>query len=415
MRLRAWNAARLERIGLVDRIRQPAGLGRGPVDGLIGKLDGVGLDGGDRGRNERSPAARRPGDQRLHRDGGGRRQHLGRRRVRRGRTGRNQPRHPFEQRRGVGRDTGRLGKPRGIVGGQPVDHGQARVDGRAVLGVDPPVDRRGEDDAAALLQANEGVSPGRMVGRASRAGDRDEPAADGEAGQGRADMAQGRVLHRAVDVQGGRERRVHQHDGRRHGGVQVVVDVRGVVAGDGNILEQLGEQRRAALGQLIERQLGARLLGVNSQQARAGRRLEHEIARPQRRRNGGDEGEPRRGAELLQRLAGFGAAGVGREKRRDLLDHREPRGRRSGFAENRRSVFALEQHLRRLASVAGGLPVPGAFGVGTAEGALHHCTQGARIDGAAAFEVGEQGARGGEDRLGGRGKAGSHRKRGGGR
>jgi hypothetical protein len=39
----------------------------------------------------------------------------------------------------------------GAIGRNPVDHGQARVDGRAMFGVEPTVDRRGEDNARLVL------------------------------------------------------------------------------------------------------------------------------------------------------------------------------------------------------------------------------------------------------------------------
>ena len=41
MRLRAGNADRLQAVGLIDRLRQPAGLRRLPVAGLVGELDGT--------------------------------------------------------------------------------------------------------------------------------------------------------------------------------------------------------------------------------------------------------------------------------------------------------------------------------------------------------------------------------------
>src|SRR3546814_7088745 len=55
-----------------------------------------------------------------------------------------------------------------------VDHGQAGVDGGAMLGIDRTVDGDGEHDAPTLLQPNERISPGRIIGREARPGDRDQ-------------------------------------------------------------------------------------------------------------------------------------------------------------------------------------------------------------------------------------------------
>lgn len=83
----------------------------------------------------------------------------------------------------------------------------------------------------------------------------------------------------------------------------------------------------------------------------------------ERGRDAGDEGKPGRGRELLERLAGLRPARMGRHERGDLLDHRQPGLRRTGFTEDRASVFTQEQDLRGLAGVIGRFPVPGAFRV----------------------------------------------------
>ncbi len=70
-----------------------------------------------------------------------------------------------------------------------IDDRQAGLDRRAVAGIDTTIDRRGEHDAAAFLEADKGVAPGRMVGRDAGASDRDQPPAIGKASERRRDMA----------------------------------------------------------------------------------------------------------------------------------------------------------------------------------------------------------------------------------
>ena len=88
-------------------------------------------------------------------------------------------------------------------------------------------------------------------------------------------------------------------------------------------------------------------------------------------------------------------------KRRDLGQHREQGGRGIGPRPHRRTELAQEQHLRGLASLVGGLPVPDAIGVGTAEARHHGGAQRLGIDGAAAFEIGQQQSCGGDEGGGG--------------
>jgi hypothetical protein len=51
------------------------------------------------------------------------------------------------------------------------------------------------------------------------------------------------------------------------------------------------------------------------------------------------------------------------------------------------SVFAQEEDCRYLAGLIGCLPVPGAAGVGCAEGCFHRCAKDRGIDPLAAFEM----------------------------
>src|SRR3546814_10626729 len=100
------------------------------------------------------------------------------------------------------------------------------------------------------------------------------------------------------------------------------------------------------------------------------------------RDRGGGAGRKSKGdrrREVLKRLALFGAAGVSGEKARDLGQHRQRGGGRSGLGAKGRAELAQEQDRRRLAGVVGGLPVPGTGGVGGAEDGLHRGTQHERV------------------------------------
>ncbi len=127
-------------------------------------------------------------------------------------------------------------------------------------------------------------------------------------------MAQRRVRHPAFHMGCRRERRVHQHHARPHRSIEMVVDVGGVVARDGNVLEQLAEQAGAGGGEFVKDQMTARQFGEDRKQAGPGRGLQHQIR--ERDRGGGarHQAERERGGELLQRLALFRAAGVRRQQ-----------------------------------------------------------------------------------------------------
>ena len=189
-----------------------------------------------------------------------------------------------------------------------------------MAGIDAPIDGSAKHDAAALLQADEGLAPGRMVGRETGAGDRHQPSTVGKAGKRRGDMAQGGIGNGAIDMRCGRERWVHQHDARSHGIVEMVVDVRRVVASRRSTGKELPKQSRAGFRQLIQGQPAAREFSKDGEQARTGRGLEHDIGRGDRSRGGGGECELDRRRELLQRLALLGAPRMGGQKRRDLAE-----------------------------------------------------------------------------------------------
>ena len=310
---------------------------------------------------------------------------------------RHQPGHPIQQRGGIGRHAGRRRKDSRILGRHAVDDGQAGLDGGAVARIDPAVDGGGEHDAAALLQPDEAVAPGRIVGRQICARDGDQAAAFGETRQRRGDMAQRRVRDPALDMGGGRERRVHQHDGRAHGRIEMIVDMRGVVARDGDVREQPAEQFGAGLGEFVQDQPRAGQLGEDRQQSGPGRGLQHEIGGRDR---GGRAGRRSRAPIGVENCW---SAWLSSERRvcdgssAATLASMASSAAASPRGPHRGAELAQEQDLRRLAGLVGGLPIPGAFGVGTAEGRRHGGAQRLGIDGAAAFKIGKQQLRGGDE------------------
>ena len=140
-------------------------------------------------------------------------------------------------------------------------------------------------------------------------------------------MAQGGVGDAAIDVRERGERRVHEHDAWNDAGVEAIVDLRGVKAGDGDTGEQMAQQRGARVGQLIENERPAREFGEDGEQAGASRRFQHEIGGRDRGGGAGREAQSDRRRELLKRLAFLGAARVGGKKTGDLDQHRQHGGR----------------------------------------------------------------------------------------
>ena len=185
------------------------------------------------------------------------------------------------------------------------------------------------------------------------------------------------------------------------GRIEVIVDLGGVEARDGDGRKEGGEQRRPGLGQLVQHERAAGDLGQDGEEAGSGRRLQHAVRRPDGGCGQGREAERGRRRELLEGLALGGAAGVGREKAGDLGQGGKPGSRRVGFAEQRLSVFAEEEDGRGLAGVIGRLPVPGAGGVGGAESRFHGGAQDRGVDALAALEMREELLGGGDDRAGG--------------
>jgi len=139
-----------------------------------------------------------------------------------------------------------------------------------MLRIDDAVDGGGEHEPGALLQAREGVGPSWIVGREARSGDRDETPAFAQPRQGRGDMAKRRVRHAPIDIRHRRERRVHQNHARRDGGVEMIVDLRRVEAGDGDAREEVIEQCRTDLGEFVQDQRAGGQFGEDGEQSGAG-------------------------------------------------------------------------------------------------------------------------------------------------
>ena len=168
-----------------------------------------------------------------------------------------------------------------------------------MTGIDASVDGGREYDPAALLQADEGIAPGRVVGREVRAGYGDETAAINQMGQGRRKMAIRGIRHATLDMRGHGERRVHQHDAGAHRVIQMIVDVGRVVPRDHNIGKQQCEQIGARARQLVQSEARACKFGKDRQQAGARRRFQNQIGCVDRSRGSSRKSERNRRRELL--------------------------------------------------------------------------------------------------------------------
>ena len=252
--------------------------------------------------------------------------------------------------------------------------------------IDFAVDRGGEDDAPMFLQACEGIPPFRRVRGEAGTGDGDEASTGRQASQRRGDMTIGGVGHAPGDVGHHRKWWVHQHDAGNSIGVQIVVDLGRIEACDRKGWKEGREKRAARLGQLVEMEPASGNFGENGEQAGAGRRFQHDIVHGDRGggRRGESQGDRRR--ELLEGLALFGTAGVRGLKAGNLGEQRQCACWRAGFAEKRLSVFAQKQDGGAFANVIGGLPIPGAIGIGAAEGSIHRDAERGRVDALTLFK-----------------------------
>jgi hypothetical protein len=93
----------------------------------------------------------------------------------------------------------------------------------------------------------------------------------------------------AVHMSRHRKWRVHEHDHRTHGGIEMVVDVGGVVSGDAVARKQTVEQICAGVGDLVQDQAATGKFGMNGEEPGARRGLQHEIGGRNRGGRGGYE------------------------------------------------------------------------------------------------------------------------------
>lgn len=410
MGLSAGNTEDLKAVVFVDRIADVTALGGLPIVGLVVKRFGLRRGGRDRARDPRCPV-----EIAAHGAGRGRGRRSGRQAGQfDGEPWRNLFGDPAHERSGIRRDARSGLKDRRIVGRQLVDNSEPGVDRRAVLGIDGPVDRCREDDATAFLETGEGRGPDRIVWREAGAGDRHQPAAWRKARERRGDMAERGFGHAALDIRQHGKWRIHEHDGRNHGRIEMIVDLGRVEAGDGQGRKEGREQPGAHLGQLVEDERAAGDLGQNGEEAGPGRGFEHTVGRGDRGGGHCRQAKRDRGRELLEGLRFLGAAGMRRQQQGDSGQQRQAVGRGAGLTQQRLSVFADEQHRRRLARLVCGFPVPCAGRVGGAEGGLHRGAQRDCIDALAAFEMGKQQGRSVEDAGGDIGFGSERERRGGG-
>ncbi len=171
------------------------------------------------------------------------------------------------------------------------------------------------------------------------------------------------------------------------------MDLRGVEPCDRCRGEEAVEQSRAGSGEFVQHERSAGQFGEDGEQTRASGRLQNTVGRGDRRGGGGHQTQRDGGGELLKGFAFRRAAGVGRQKLRDLRQHRQHGGRRCGFGADCRAELAQEQDRRRLACVIGGFPIPGAGCVGGAEGGVHRAAQRGGVDPRAACEMRQEEAR----------------------
>ena len=109
-------------------------------------------------------------------------------------------------------------------------------------------------------------------------------------------------------------------------------------------------------------------LGEDRQQAGAGRRLQHLVARPDLGGQHGQGAPARRRGELVERDLLLAAAGVGQAEVGEAGQQGRDLGRRVLQPADLRAEPAQLQHQGRLDGVIGVAPRPGALGVRAAEG-----------------------------------------------
>ena len=175
----------------------------------------------------------------------------------------------------------------------------------------------------------------------------------------------------------------------------MVVDVGGVVPGDGDAGKELAEQSGARLGELVQDEPAPASSAKMASSPVPAEGSSTTIGGRDRGGRGGDEGRAR---SAWRTAAAPGSPRSGAyawaEARRPCASIGSTPRRRRGLRADGWAELAQEQDRRRLAGVVGGLPVPGAGGVGAAEGALHGGAQCDRVDALAAFEMRQKKPRG---------------------
>ena len=97
-------------------------------------------------------------------------------------------------------------------------------------------------------------------------------------------MARRRLAQSTIDIGNRRERRIHQDDARAQNGVKVIIDLRGVVAGDGPARKEEAQKVGASFREFVQRQAAASDLGEDGKKPGPGRRLKDVILRGDLRR-----------------------------------------------------------------------------------------------------------------------------------
>ncbi len=246
----------------------------------------------------------------------------------------------------------------------------------------------------------------RCVLEQPRRHDRRQPAAVGQAVQGRVQMRLQVLEGRVGD---------HGVEPARPG--QGVAEVAGVLLTADREREEPVQQPRAAGGQFVEGQGAAAGLGQDGQEAAAGRRLQHLVARAHLGGEHGQGAELGRGGELVQRDLLLAASGVGQAELSQIGQKRDDLSGRVLQASDLRRQAADLQHQGRLDGVVGVAPEPGALGVRGPERHGHDIGHELSVQRTRPVELGGQGAGGGQEigRLvvagvgGEQGKQGVHR------
>jgi hypothetical protein len=235
-----------------------------------------------------------------------------------------------------------------------------------------------------------------------------------ETRQRRGDMAIGGVGNAAFDIGHRRERRVHQHDAGRDGGIEMIVDLGRVEARDGNGREEKRQQMA---------RVSASSLRTSAPPAISARMASRPVP--------ADGSSTRSAGVMAAAWAATRPSGIGVENCWKVWLSSERRvcvGSRLAIFDSAESRAAGDPALRKSAfRICGGTgrspprrrhrpsSSPRRRWRRGAEGGLHRRAQGGGVDALAAFEMGQQQAGGREDGGGGFGIGAERKRRGGGR